>query len=246
MSQLFKNNAKSRLKEAIGPSATSFAVTTDHGNLYFPPRGDLPWSGDDHMLITLENSTGDKEIVKVIERAGDTFTVGSVPGAPSVLGRGQEGTTKMGFEAGDLVELRLTAGFIDALKEGSIVFIIDGGGATITTGLKGWIEAPFSGTIRSAKLFADEVPGSSVDVEIYKSTYDGYPFSSPADETELISNGLVISSGYKAKYDDLTSTPIIGANWVQRNFLKGDIFVFDIAACVGFTKLTVSLTVDRY
>ena len=243
MSQLFKNNAKSRLKEAIGPSATSFAVTTDHGNLYFPT---LP-SGDDHMLITLENSTGDKEIVKVIERAGDTFTID--PGGPGV-GRGLEqnlgGGPPMDFEAGDLVELRLTAGFIDALKEGSIVFIIDGGGATITTGLKGWIEAPFSGTIRSAKLFADEVPGSSVDVEIYKSTYDGYPFSSPADETELISNGLVISSGYKAKYDDLTSTPIIGANWVQRNFLKGDIFVFDIAACVGFTKLTVSLTVDRY
>ena len=232
MSQLFKNNSKSRLVENISEVSTSFTVTSGEGSL-FPTL-----SADDHMLITLENSTGDKEIVKVITRAGDIFTIDSTPGA----GRGLEGTVSRAFEAQDLVELRLTAGFIDALKEGSIVFVIDGGGSAINTGIKGWIEAPFNGTIKSAKIFADEISGSAT-VRIYKSTYDNYPFTEGVDEAELISNGFLIASGYKAKFDDLTST---GANWVARNFVKGDIFVFDIEACSGFTRLTISLTVDRY
>jgi hypothetical protein len=238
MSQLFKNNAKSRLASSIAADGLSFTVTTGEGDL-FPVM-----TADDHLLVTFENSSGGKEIVRVSARSGDDFTIAGDPIAAElpIAGRGREGTVARGFSAEDLVELRLTAGFIDALKEGSIVFVVDGGGSAITTGLKGWIEAPFSGTIKSAKLFADEISGS-VSVDIYKSTYDNYPFSAPADVAELISTGLDISSGYKARFNDLTAT---GANWVQRNFLKGDIFIFDIAACSGFTKLTVSLTVDRY
>jgi len=237
MSQLFKNNAKSRLASAITSTSTSFTVITGEGNSLFPT---LPL-GDDHMLVTLENAVGDKEIVKIIERAGDTFTIGEFSsGTPSVslLGRAQEGTTALNFDVQDLVELRLTAGFIDALKEGSIVFVIDGGGSAIGTGIKGWIEAPFNGTIKSARLFADEVTGT-ISVRIYKSTYANYPFTAGVDDAELISSGLSISSGYKAQFTNLST-------WVQRNFSKGDIFIFDVQSCTGFTKCTISLTVDRF
>jgi hypothetical protein len=232
MSQLFKNNVKSRLKEAIDAAVTSFAVTADHGNLYFPT---LP-SGDDHMLITLENSTGDKEIVKVIERAGDTFTVGSIPGAPSVLGRGQEGTTAMGFEAGDLVELRLTAGFIDALKEGSIVYVIDGGDAEIGAGQKGWIEVPFNGTIKSVRLFADQ-PGGIV-IDIWKDSYINYPPDNTWDSITGATQATITDPAQKSQDSSL-------ADWT-RNFSKGDIFAFNVDSCTTITRCTISMTVDRW
>jgi len=243
MSQLFKNNARTRLAVNLGLSSTSFSVTAGEGSL-FPT---LPL-GDDHMLITLENSTGQKEIVKVVERAADTFVIGDFASGistESILGRGQEGTIASAFEAQDLVELRLTAGFIDALKEGSIVYVIDGGGNAITTsGLNGWIEAPFNGTVRAARLFADEAGSGTLEVKIYKSTYADYPFTVGVDEAELISNGLLITTGCKEEYLNLTST---GANWSQRNFLKGDIFVFKVSSNNGnFSRLTISLTVDRY
>lgn len=224
MSQLFKNNAKSRLASAIDNIATSLSVITDEGDL-FPT---LPL-GDDHMLLTLENSAGVKEIIKVTERAADTFTVSE---------RGLEGTSAMSFDAGDLIELRLTAGFIDALKEGSIVYVIDGGGATITTGIRGFIEAPFNGTIKSARLFAD-VSGS-ISIDIFKDTYANYnPDNNPTDSICANStNPIAIASEIKAQDSTL-------AGWTK-NFSKGDIFYFNVVSASTIQRVTLSLTVDRY
>lgn len=232
MSQLFKNNAKSRLASAISSAATSFTIVTGEGSL-FPT---LPL-GDDHMLVTLENAAGDKEIVKIIERSGDTFSIGSIPGGSAgILGRAQESTTAINFEAQDLVELRLTAGFIDALKEGSIVFVIDGGGSAITTGIKGWIEAPFNGTIKSARLFAD-VTGN-INIDVWKDTYDNYPPEASWDDVTPAA-GIDIASAQKAQFTDLSG-------WTQRNFSKGDIFAFSVGSCDTITRCTISLTVDRF
>jgi len=236
MSQLFKNNARTRLAVNLGVSSTSFSVTDGEGSLFptLPP-------GDDHMLITLENSTGQKEIVKVIERAADTFVIGDFASGistESVFGRGQEGTIARAFEAQDLVELRLTAGFIDALKEGSITYVIDGGGSAITAGIKGWIEAPFNGTIKNARIFADTA--GTVTVNIWKDVYANYPPEETWDDVTP-SAGISISDDNKAEFTDLSY-------WTQRNFTKGDIFAFNIAApgATNITRITISMTVDRF
>jgi len=227
MSQLFKNNAKSRLAASLGSGdGLTFTVTTGEGAL-FPVL-----TTDDHMMLTLENASGQKEIVRISARTGDTFTINPTPGS----GRGQDGTTPMGFAAGDLVELRLTAGFIDALKEGSFVFIVDGGGAAIGTGIKGWIEAPFYGTIKSCRLFADQA--GDITVDIWKDTYDNYPPVTPSDIVTPPA-GISITGALKAQFTDLSG-------WTQRNFNKGDIFAFNISLCNTIQKLTISLTVDRY
>lgn len=232
MSQLFKNNAKTRLESAIAISDTSFTVVSGGG-------ADFPvLSINDHMLITLEDSSGNKEIVKVIARVGDVFTIGTDPGgAASVLGRAQDGTTAQGFSAQDIVELRLTAGFIDALKEGSITFVIDGGGIDITTGIKGFIEAPFSGTITNVKLFADL--SGDIEIDIYKDTFDNYdPTVNPTDSICANSTNPIIMTGQIKQIADLTG-------WT-RQFAKGDIFYFGVNSATTVTRVTIAITVDRY
>lgn len=229
MSQLFKNNAKSRLAAAIGAGDLSLDVTSGEGAL-FPAAST---AAGDFFLATLEDSSGNKEIIKVSNRSTDSFTISE---------RGLDGTTARGFAAGDLVELRLTAGFIDALKEGSIMFVIDGGGSAITTGIKGFVEAPFSGSIQSVRLFADTT--GDIEIDIFKDDYNTYnPDDEPsqsicANSTQTIS----ISLGIKQQF---TTQDLIDKGWT-RQFARGDIFYFKVAAAATITKLTISMTVDRY
>ena len=241
MSQLFKNNAKSRITGDFpapgGSGPWTFTVTTGDGALFPSVATGTP----DYYLVTLEDSNGNKEVVKVDDRTGDTFQVIEREVEPT------ESETGFAFSTGDIVELRLTSGFIDAIKRGSIVFVIDGVGAEITTGVKGFIEIPFGGSIEAARAFAD-VSGD-LTVNIYKQTYDDYPFVDPDDLSDEITdstgaNDIRINGAYK--FEDTTLT-----GWV-RTFNPGDIFVFVVtdSGTTGLdpsniTKCTISLTVDR-
>lgn len=89
-----KNNAYSSLLAGITNVATTLQVQAGHGSR-FPPLGAGDWT-----FITLQNAANAIEIVKATALSGDTFTVV----------RGQEGTTAAAWLAGDIVELRLTAG----------------------------------------------------------------------------------------------------------------------------------------
>jgi len=236
MAQLFKNNARSRLVgDFAGPSASlplEFTVTSGEGALFPSIASDA-----DYFLVTLEDSAGNKEIVKVTARTGDTFTVTEREVEPT------ESATGFSFSDGDLVELRLTAGFIDALKRGSITFIVDGAGAVIATGIKGFIEAPFSGSISAVRAFADT--SGELSVNIYKQTYDDYPFVDPDDLSDEITDSAgshEIRLDSADKYQDTTLT-----GWTV-DFVQGDIFVFVVTNSLGptdITKCTISLTVDR-
>jgi len=231
MSQLFKNNATTSLAAAVGAADLTFTVVTGEGAL-FPNPG----TGE-HFFVTLENSTGTKEIVRVVSRAADVFSIDPTPG----LGRAQEttwgGGTGSSFSAGDIVELRLTAGFIEHLSEGSIVYIIDGGGTDITTGLKGFIEAPFNGSITSVRLFAD-VAGSIV-IDIWKDTYANYdPTVSQVGDSIVSLTPPTLASAFKSQ-----DTTLDG--WTTQ-FSKGDIFYFNVNSAATVTRVTISMGVNRY
>jgi hypothetical protein len=104
MTTLFKNNAASVLASGLLIGGTSLTVTTGHGDR-FPIV-----SGADDCFITLENTSGNIEIVKVTARTS---------GADSMtIVRAQEGTTARAWNAGDIVSLRITAASIQsALSE---------------------------------------------------------------------------------------------------------------------------------
>lgn len=99
MTQLFTNNAASRLAAPITSSDTVFDVAAGEG-AFFPTI-----TGSDYFIVTLVSSTT-REIVKVTARSTDTFTVV----------RAQEGTSASAFAAVDVVELRLTAAALTAIE----------------------------------------------------------------------------------------------------------------------------------
>lgn len=100
---LFTNNASTTLFTTIDELATEITVAPGTGEL-FPT---LHPSKDEHFRVTLISTTGDFEIVKVIARVEDRFTVE----------RGQEGTIAKSFEQNSVVELRLTAGGINWISD---------------------------------------------------------------------------------------------------------------------------------
>lgn len=96
----FSNSGISKLAGSLTNVATSFSVTGGDG-AKFPAL-----SGGNWHLLTLSKVVGNvlvEEVIKATARTTDTFTVV----------RAQEGTTATTFAAGDLVELRMTAGATD-------------------------------------------------------------------------------------------------------------------------------------
>ena len=101
MTVRFSNDAKTILTTGINATATSLSVDSA---ATFPSL-----SGAEYTYITLSNVLDtQKEIVKCTAINGSTFTVT----------RGAESTTAQSFNAGDHVQIRITAGlFSDVLDE---------------------------------------------------------------------------------------------------------------------------------
>jgi len=55
----------------------------------------------------------------------------------------------------------------------TVLVVVDGGGVTITTGVKGDLQVPFNCTIVEATLLADA--SGSIVVDVWKDTYANYP-----------------------------------------------------------------------
>lgn len=102
MNILLTNNAISVLALGIGVQDTLVQVHAGDGGL-FPSL-----QPGQYFPVTLVTADREIEIVHVTARSGDTLTVV----------RGQEGTAQRPFPAGSVVELRLTAGLMNALLDG--------------------------------------------------------------------------------------------------------------------------------
>jgi hypothetical protein len=97
----FTNNATSTLASGINDSVTSMSVAGGQGGL-FPTL-----SGADVFYVTLSNTSGANEIVKVTVRSTDTFTIV----------RAQDSTSALSWNTGDKVELRATAAGLAAMAQ---------------------------------------------------------------------------------------------------------------------------------
>lgn len=101
MAYLAKNNAYSTLAGSLTNVATSLTVQTGHGDRF--PAVTSP----NYTMVTLEDASGNREIVKVTARtaASDLMTIV----------RAQENTAARSWAAGDIVELRFTAGVMESV-----------------------------------------------------------------------------------------------------------------------------------
>jgi hypothetical protein len=105
MAILFTNNATTNLAASITSGATSLTVSTGTGSLFPNP------TAPDYFLITLIGISGSPiEIVKCTARSTDTLTIV----------RAQEGTTASAFTGGDQVQLRITAGVMNAAAQAGL------------------------------------------------------------------------------------------------------------------------------
>ncbi len=106
-------------------------------------------------------------------------------------------------------------------------FLIDGGGAVITTGVKGDLVIPFAGTITGWTALADQ--GGSINVNVWRSTYAAYP---PISGGSLFT--LAISSTNKAQ-----------SGGISHAIAAGDVIRFNVSSVTTIQRVTLSLTITR-
>ena len=120
-----------------------------------------------------------------------------------------------------------------APAKAALVFLIDGGGQAVTTGVKGYLRVPFNSVIDRVTLAADQV--GSIQVDIWKSTYASFP---PAD-ADSITGGNEPKITATNKYEDAALT-----GW-GTSLSEGDILAFNVDSVTAITRVTVSLQVRK-
>lgn len=114
-----------------------------------------------------------------------------------------------------------------------INFIMDGGGAVLSSGQKGHVSVPFDCTITEVALLADR-SGSAI-VDLWKDTYTNFP---PDGSDSICSSSKpTITSSNKMR--DLALS-----GWIK-TVSAGDIISFVLASGSTIQRLTVALKLVR-
>lgn len=136
---VFANNASSLLASAILSTDTTLTVSAGQGAL-FPtiPSGKI-------AEITLEDTSGNIEVVYATGRSGDTLTIV----------RAQEGTTAAAFASGSRVEMRVSASMLAS-------FLQKNGGDTMsgTTNMTGVLALGSGGSIQGGEIAGSALRGA--------------------------------------------------------------------------------------
>ncbi len=121
----------------------------------------------------------------------------------------------------------------DQQDKAAIVFIIDGGGSAITTGIKGSIILPYKCEIVNMRIVTDQ--SGSIVVDLWKDTYANYP---PTDADSITSaTPPTISATNKAEDTTLTS-------WTK-TLNAGDILMFNVDSVATVEFATITLRIKR-
>ena len=164
-----------------------------------------------------------------------------VANAHIYLGSGEEfrvynssGTERLQFdEDGNMQidgDLTVTG---DILESGNIQFGINGGGSSITTGVKGFIQVPWNCTITSVTLLSDVSTTTTVD--IWVDTLANYP---PTDADSITAAAVPTIT------TDTDSTDSTLTGWTT-TVTAGDCIGFNVDANDNATLLTVVINYTR-
>ena len=137
-----------------------------------------------------------------------------------------------GAIAGTTKFLREDATFVTPSYLIAAEFIIDGSGATITTGSKGFIEIPFAATITGWTILGDQ--SGSVVVDVKRSTYAGFPTTSSIAGTNLPTLSAVQKN-----------QNLVLSGWGSTAIAAGDVLEFVVSSVTTIQRVTVSLRMTR-
>lgn len=115
--------------------------------------------------------------------------------------------------------------------------MIDGEGATLSSGFAGTLEVPFACTILRARLLADQT--GSVVVDIYKCTYAAY-----APPTHPAAADSITASAQPTIASDVKFSDAVLTGWTTA-IAAGDILGYNINSVSVIKRLTISLEVQR-
>lgn len=197
-----------------GPPGNSFTGPTGDASTVTGPTGPTGTTGATGASSTVTGPTGPS--------GGPTGPTGPT-GTAGPTGAGSTGMTGPTGPQATVVGLQ---------------FIIDGGGATITTGLKGYLHLPFAGTIVEAVLLGDQ--SGSIVVDIFKCTYTQFDASAthPVSGDKITASAPpTISSATKSKDTTLTG-------WTT-SFAADDVFAFNVNSVTSMERVTINLKVNR-
>lgn len=114
-----------------------------------------------------------------------------------------------------------------------IEVVIDGGGSTITTGIKVDVEIPFACTINRVTMLADQ--SGSIVVDIWKDTYANYP---PTGADSITASAKpTITTATKSQDSTLTG-------WTT-SITAGDTLRFNVDSVTTIQRVTLSLKVTK-
>lgn len=135
-------------------------------------------------------------------------------------------------------DLRTAGGKINAHIDlpGEIMVVIDGGGTTITTGVKGYLgPMPFDGTITQNTLLADQ--DGAIVVDVWKCTYAQFDAGSthPVAGDKITASAPPTITATANKSQDSTLT-----GW-GTTFSSGDVFAFSVTSVTAIQRLNLSL-----
>jgi len=117
--------------------------------------------------------------------------------------------------------------------DGGVDLVIDGGGATLTTGTKLDVEVPYNLTLQSMRLMADQT--GSIVLDILKAVYASFPGSAAS----ICASSLpTLSSAQKAQ-----DTALSG--WTT-TLNKGDWLRISVTSVATIQRLTLSLAGVRF
>lgn len=115
----------------------------------------------------------------------------------------------------------------------TITFIIDGGGAAITTGIKGDLEIPFACTINRVTMLADQ--SGSIVVDIWKQAYADFP---PENANSITASAPpTITTDTDSQDSTLT-------DWTTA-ITAGDCLRFNVDSVTDIERVTISLKVTK-
>lgn len=116
---------------------------------------------------------------------------------------------------------------------GSFGITIDGGGSAITTGVKGYIQVPYSGTITGWTLLSD-ISGSIV-IDVWKDTFATFPPS--VADTIAGSEKPTLSSSQKNEDNSLST-------WTT-SITAGDIIAFNVDSASTLTRVNLAINITK-
>jgi Collagen triple helix repeat (20 copies) len=120
----------------------------------------------------------------------------------------------------------------------AFVMVLDGGGTVLTTGMKGFVEVPFTGTLTQADLVADR--SGSITVNIWKCTYAQFD----AGATHPVAADAITGSTPPKIISGVKSTDSTLASW-NTALTAGDVLAINVDSVATIQRVTVTLKYTR-